>query len=298
MSNIVEGANSTMKALVPSFVCKPAKLGAFCEQERAVFVDEIGKMIEREGNKHEQNSGNILGELNALLDNKRRSVGSGNDNDCEIQATCKSMLVSNPAQNKQNIYQHVGLLDPTTMSREIHWVQDPEEVKFVLSPEGIIRPKRVPPTLSQDPPQKADLERNNLTDEKAEEKENIYENNDKKNMVLERGRGRIDSRSEFITLFDSCYSFVCDLDDSKVEGLVNETTMLAREPMKTSVWKPRAFHHVYLLIDGLVKHRCLFKDYDPTFTPKQEDYDLAERILVRMVKSWDTDLSPKKEIWN
>jgi hypothetical protein len=98
-------------------------------------------------------------------------------------------------------------------------------------------------------------------------------------------------------LFDSCYNFICDLDDAKIEGLVNETTMLAKEPMKSSVWKPRAFHHIYLLIDGLCKHRCLFKDYDPTFTPKQEDYDLAERILIRMVKSWDTDLSPKKEIW-
>jgi hypothetical protein len=40
------------------------------------------------------------------------------------------------------------------MSRELHWVQDVEEVKFVLSPEGVIRPKRVPPTLTQDyPPQ-------------------------------------------------------------------------------------------------------------------------------------------------
>jgi len=45
----------------------------------------------------------------------------------------------------------------------------------------------------------------------------------------------------------------------------------------------------------LIKHRCLFKDYDSSFTPKQEDYDLAERILIRMVKGWDTNLAPKEE---
>ncbi len=281
MSNIVEGANSTMKALVPSFVSKPAKLGAFCEQERWLGVDELGKMVERESNKHEQGSTNILGELNALLDNKKRSVGSGNDNDCEIQATSKGMFVLNPVSGKQTIYQHVSLIDPTTMSRAIHWVQDNEEVKFVMSPEGIIRPKKLPPTPAQ-------------AQEGTKDKGNI-DNNNKKNKGLGEGRGRIDSRSEFITLFDSCYCFVCDLDENKIESLANITIVLAREPMKSSVWKPRAFHHVYLLIDGLVKHRCLFKDYDATFTPQQEDYDLAERILVRMIKSWDTDLSPKEE---
>jgi len=65
--------------------------------------------------------------------------------------------------------------------------------------------------------------------------------------------------------------------------------------MKTSVWKPRAAHHVKLVIDGLVKHRCLFKDYDASFTAKKEDYDLAERILVRMVKGWDTELGHSEE---
>ena len=74
----------------------------------------------------------------------------------------------------------------------------------------------------------------------------------------------------------------------------NTITQLAREPMK-GVWEPRSEHHVKLLIDGLIKHRCLFKDYDDTFTVKKEDYDMAERILIRMVKGWDTDLSIKKD---
>ncbi len=103
------------------------------------------------------------------------------------------------------------------------------------------------------------------------------------------------NRNDFLTIFDSCNAFTCEIDDLEVLKLSNTTTALAREPMK-GVWKPRSEHHIYLLVDGLVKHRCLFKDYDPTFTPKQEDYDLAERILIRMVKAWDTDLSPKEDL--
>jgi len=103
------------------------------------------------------------------------------------------------------------------------------------------------------------------------------------------------NRNDLLTIFDSCYSFTCEIDETEVLRLSRITTQLAHEPMK-SVWRPRSEHHIYLLIDGLCKHRCLFKDYDSTFTPKQEDYDMAERILIRMVKAWDTDLSPKEDI--
>ena len=103
------------------------------------------------------------------------------------------------------------------------------------------------------------------------------------------------NRNDLLTIFDSCYSFTCEIDETEVLRLSRITTQLAHEPMK-SVWRPRSEHHIYLLIDGLCKHRCLFKDYDSTFTPKQEDYDMAERILVRMVKGWDTDMSPKEDL--
>ena len=114
---------------------------------------------------------------------------------------------------------------------------------------------------------------------------------------LYRCRGdiwKIMSRDEFLTLFDTCYSFICEIDASEVQRLVDISVSLAKEPMKSSVWKPRALHHVKLLIDGLCKHRCLFEDYDSSFVANQIDYDRAERILVRMVKGWDTDLSPKE----
>ena len=81
------------------------------------------------------------------------------------------------------------------------------------------------------------------------------------------------------------------LDDLLIQDLVNDITILSNEPMRSSVWKPRSFHHTKLLVDGLCKHRCLFKDYDDSFTSKPEDYELAKKILKRLVKSWDTNFS-------
>jgi len=284
---ICEGANSRIKTLSPSFKEKPANIGYLAKQERIGFVDEIGKMVEFEINRHQTNMDNVLGDLNFLLDHKRRLVGSGNDNECEVQATAKFMMVTNPISNKSTIYHHVGLIDPTTMSRILWWVQDEAEQRFVLGEKGIIR---VPPT-----PQQA-YEGNfggGVTHIHTSIRKigwgscsgvggNIVENT-------------YPSRDEFLTLFDSCYNFLCKFDTGEISKLVNVSVQLAKEPMKSSVWKPRAEHHIILLVDGLCKHRCLFKDYDSSFTAKQEEYDIAERILIRMIRGWDTNLSPKKE---
>lgn len=277
---ICEGGNSRIKALMPSFKEKPANIGYLAKQERIGFIDEIGKMVEFELNKHQTTINNILGDLNFLLDHKKRVVGSGNDNDCDVQAIAKFMFVTNPISNKSTIYDHVGIIDSTTMSRIFWWVQDKEETEFVLSEKGIVR---VPPTPKQAPTHRI------LNG-------GIIENR-KMSIVLKKCWGKVGSREEFLTLFDSCYSFCCEMDEGEITKLVNITTQLAKEPMKTSVWKPRAYHHVKLLVDGLCKHRCLFKDYDSSFVAKQEDYDLAERILIRMINSWDTNLAPKEKGW-
>ena len=44
-------------------------------------------------------------------------------------------------------------------------------------------------------------------------------------------------------------------------------------------------HHIECLIDGIVKIRCMF-DRDPTFTAKQEDYDLLETVWNKVISSW------------
>lgn len=101
-------------------------------------------------------------------------------------------------------------------------------------------------------------------------------------------------RPQFLTIFDTCYSFLSEIDETEVDRLANLSISMAKEPMKSSVWRPRAKHHIKLIIDGVCKTRCLFEDYDPSFKANKKDYDMAEKILTRMVKSWDTDLSIKR----
>ena len=283
---IAEGSGWTIKGLGPSFKQSIADIGYLAKAHRMGWIDEIGKLIEKELFKHETSASNLLGDFNFLLEHKSRLVGSGNTGEITIQANSKFLMVSNPIANRKTIAAHIGIIDPTYMSRVFWWVQDEDEQRLVLSKNGIIR---VPPKPSQaiskgisDSPPHPNKSIKSFAKEKIEE-----------DILLYMLWGDLCTRDEFLTLFDSCYNFCSEIDDSEVNKLVDEVSALAKEPMKSSVWKPRAYHHVKLLIDGLVKTRCLFKDYDSSFSANQEDYDLAERILVRMVKAWETDLSPK-----
>ena len=183
------------------------------------------------------------------------------------------------------------------MSRILWWVQDQEEIDFVKSRNGVIR---IPPTHSQDPKKDDSIGKSNppyteLRLSLIDDWLSLIEKR-KKFTLLGLSRGDLCTNDEFLTLFDSCYNFVCDVDEEEIDRLGNIVTSLSKEPMKSSVWKPRAYHHVKLIIDGLCKQRCLFRDYDSSFNPVEEDYDLAERILIRMVNGWDTNLQPKEEI--
>lgn len=268
--NILEGANSRLKGLTPSFKEKPANIGYLAKAERMGWVDELGKMVEQRMFQDNLSVSNLLGELNFLLDHSRRVVGSGNDNDIVVQATAKFLFVMNPISNRPTLHSHVGIFDPTFMSRILWWVQDEDEQEFVLSDKGIVR----------------------LSDN-TETSPSVYENR-KKDIVLKKCYRKVYSNSEFLTIFDSCNAFLSVIDTLKINSLVKVISEKAKEPMK-SVWIPRAEHHVSLLVDGICKQRCLFRDYDSNFVAIEEDYEIAKAILLRMVKSWDIDLSPKKE---
>jgi len=289
---IIGGGNTRSKALTPSFKEKPADIGYFSRIERVGLIDEVGKMAEMEINKHQANINNLFGEWTDLLDCKKRTVGSGNNNTCEIEPTAKHLFPTNPISNKPTIYAHVGVMDSPVMSRILWWVQDKEEIDFLRSTKSVLR---ISPHTSLRPFKEPKNSPHTYTS--ILKLFNVIENR-KKDIVLGKCWGKVKSREEFLTLFDSCNNFVCEINEDRVESLKNMTLNLAKEPMKSEVWKPRADHHIFLLIDGIIKTRCLFQDYDSTFTAKEEDYNWAERILVRMVKSWDTDLSVKREVYN
>jgi len=285
-SNILEGGNSRIKMLTPSFKEKPANLGYLAKAERMGFIDEIGKLAEFELDKHQAQIQNIFGTCNLLYDSQERVVGSGNDNECRVQATAKFIDVLNPVSGRKTIYAHVELFDPTFLSRKLNWVQDDDEKEFIFNGNMV---ERNPPHTSTH----IYIDKLNM-DKGEKEKGNsifLYVGGDNYKDSI----GKFSSRDEFLTLFDTCNSFTCDIDEKKIQEITSNITFLAKEPMKSSVWRPRGDHHTYLLVDGITKHRCLFRDYDSTFTPKQEDYDLVEKILKRMVKGWDTILTPKEE---
>lgn len=280
---LASATNYRLKGLIPSFKKVPAEPGYILNCHRIAIIDEISKLIDMEANRHDRQAMNIMGEFNDILEHKQRSGGSGNDF-IDIDPTAKVWLITNPCSRRETIYQHVGLIDPTVMGRMLWWVQDEDEQEFVLSSEGLIRN---PPTPLQDLKSSPDTYSSIL--QKLLDVENR-----KNSIVLGNCRGELIGKEDFLTIYDSCQKILSEIDDNEVQKLVDEVTALAKQPMK-DVWKPRAFHHVKLLIDGLCKMRCLFESRDSTFAAKQEDYGLAERILVRMVKSWDTNLQPKED---
>lgn len=279
--DIVEGGNSRIKGLTPSFKEKPANLGYLANCDRMGWIDELGKMVEFEINKHQGGNYNVLGEANFLLEHSTRQVSSGNDNTVTVGATAKFTFVMNPISRKNTIYEHIGPIDPTTMSRILWWVQDKEEQDFVMSSNGIIKIRNNYPPHIHNPP-------------KQITRDIFFKNKYYSYDWLSVG-GKIENIEEFLTLYDSCNSFNSVVDYSKIEELVNYSVMLAKEPMK-SVWKSRAEHHIELLVDGICKHRCLFVDYDSTFIANDLDYEIVKSILTKMIKSWDTNLSTKKNI--
>ena len=90
----------------------------------------------------------------------------------------------------------------------------------------------------------------------------------------------------FLTIYDSCNGFVVDYNESILKGIYNDIGDRLVEPMRT-VFFGRYLHHMTLILDGIVKNRCLFKDYDPTFEPKQEDYEETRVITQYIVDSWN-----------
>jgi len=262
---ILEAANSTLKVLVPSFKEKPANLGYICKCNRVAIIDEMMKMVESALGHDSSRVSNYFGQMNMLLEHKNRTVGSGNDNSTKVKATAKILITSNNIQGKNTIASHLGVIDPTTLSRMVVWVQDYEEIEKIYNKEGI----KTPPHRDNPPNTIGGI-----------------------TYILQQpisdGDGVGGNYNNFLTVYDSCQQFLINFDMGKCKKVFDMITNLVKEPMK-QVWRARGLHHSILILDGLVKHRCLFKDFDNTFTPKEEDYDSLERLLIHMVKTWDCD---------
>jgi len=266
---IMEAGNSTPKALVPSFKEKPANPGFIMSKNRMALIDEIMKMVDKqmEGNGSTSIIKNQISELNMILEHKRRNVGSGNDNSFVGQATAKTLMVGNPSGRYSRLHEHVKVLDESTLSRLLIWVKDNEHKDFIRGNKVVkSRDTHLTPT------------------------------------PLFTTRGGVGGREVclvfrdfvyqfYLSIYDSCQNFICKIDDKEVDRLYGLVLKLCT-PNLQNVWGARGLHHTRLIIDGITKFRCIFKDLDESFTSKEEDYNLSERILVKMINSWSQDMRP------
>jgi hypothetical protein len=266
---ILEAGTSRMKVLVPSFKEKPANLGYICNCNRIAIIDELMKMVSSAIQNQHLDVNNYFGELNMLLEQKKRLVGSGNDNSTIVKSTSKVCITTNPIKGKNRLANHLAVLDNTTLSRMLIWIQDKEEVDKIYSKEGIRS------SLNRISTKSREYNPTPLTSfsfPHIEGWDSVHGN-----------------YFDFLTIYDSCQEFLCVMDYQKIKEAFTKSVNLAKEPMK-QVWRSRGLHHTTLILDGLTKFRCLFRDYDSSFIANEQDYAQLDKILTHMIKTWDSDL--------
>ena len=91
------------------------------------------------------------------------------------------------------------------------------------------------------------------------------------------------NNNQFLSIYDSCQNFLVDYDEEQIRVIVKQSIEDCKN-FKT-IWKPRALHHTILLLDGIVKFRCLFEG-DKSFKTKPEDYFDLKNILKYLCESW------------
>ena len=96
------------------------------------------------------------------------------------------------------------------------------------------------------------------------------------------------SREDFLTIYDTCQSFLIDFDEEIVKDIFNVSKGLAQGQMR-DLWRARGLHHSILLLDGLVKYRCLFEG-DSDFKAKEGDYEALKEMLRYIIDSWECEL--------
>lgn len=275
--NILEAANSTPKSLVPSFSEKIPNPGFILNCNRIALIDEMMKMVDNAKNNTRNSSDfkNQLSNLNFILEHRARNTSSGNGS-MFSRPTAKMIVATNPSMKSSYIHQELEVMDPSTFSRCLCYVKGKNHVKFIE--QNTLRncaktyPLRCINSVKSDGI-KVELYKGDLR-LFAQTTKNFY-----------------------VTIYDSCQHFRTKVNQGRCENIFRTLVAISKNPMKT-VWKRRGLHHTKLVLDGVIKYRCIFKDFDSKFEAIDEDYDNTERILVGMVKDWDFNMTIKQEdLW-
>lgn len=159
-------------------------------------------------------------------------------------------------------YEHLNVIDETTLSRMLIWVQPEKQVKKI---------------------RERSFKKNKNTLKTILNKKLLYSS---KGVF-------IDNDHVFLSIYDSCQAFLSKMDDKKVQQCYEICAKLVKDSMK-NVFFARCKHHFTLLLDGIVKKRCLFRDFSSDFEAKNADYDELLSLFSAIIASWDTNMGEIK----
>ncbi len=127
----IDGANSTVKGLMPSFSTSKTDPGLFVKASRICYVDEFFKVLGRVGFNNGQKNSQGLESFTTMLEHKPALVASGNTEPTEYLASAKAMFVTNPERNLIDLPEIISVIGEPTMARFMFYEQTQEHVDFV-----------------------------------------------------------------------------------------------------------------------------------------------------------------------
>jgi len=90
--------------------------------------------------------------------------------------------------------------------------------------------------------------------------------------------------TEFISVIDFLHQQRSEYDLYRVQRILDSAKSLLNETLLDH-YMARHRHHLFCLMDGVIKARCLF-ERNLNFRAKDEDYEMVGRIWANTVKSW------------
>jgi len=186
-----------------------------------------------------------LAALNPLLEHKIRNFGSGNYS-FKGMMTAKMITASNPVYGTSDMIRLTNKIDKSFLSRLLVYYQDTKHFNFV-----------------------------------AERDET----------QLEKTKLNLD-KEMFISIYDFMNSFKSRFNKEKTNQIYQETLLKLGEDLEENIYKDirsiylaRYKHHLFCLIDGLVKLRCLC-ERDKSFEASEEDYKNCKEIWNKIIDNF------------
>lgn len=126
----IDGANTTLKGISPSFSGSKLNPGLFITCNRICYVDEFLKAVKRspKGAGGEQSG---LEPFTSMLEHRPSIVASGNTEPTNLVATAKALFTTNPERGLEDLIKCNQELTTPAMARFLTYMQTKEHVDFI-----------------------------------------------------------------------------------------------------------------------------------------------------------------------